>query len=60
MSKDDSENWPSTNDPKDDDDDKYPPRPGCGDVVEQDVETGQYVCCCCGKDWEAWELLDNN
>jgi len=56
--KDDSKNWASTNDPKQEY--KYPPCPGCGGPVELNDEIRRYVCFNCGNDWEAWELLDNH
>jgi hypothetical protein len=59
MPKDDSENWASTNDPKDDDG-GYPPCPGCGGPVEPNVECGGYVCLDCDWEWEAWELIDKH
>jgi hypothetical protein len=55
MLKDGSENWASTSDPKTEY--KYPPCPGCGGPVEQNVETGGFVCCDCDHEWEAWELI---
>jgi hypothetical protein len=56
MSKDGSENWASTSDPKID----YgglSPCPGCGGPLEKDEASGDYVCYDCDHEWEAWELL---
>jgi len=60
MPKDDSDNSnnsDSTNTPKIDG--KDIPCPGCGGPLDDDVETGGYICYDCDWGWESWEVLDS-